>query len=513
MGGLFGVVSNENCINDLFYGIDYHSHLGTTIGGTVVLSNKISEPIFHDISNSQFKTEFREDFERINGNLGIGVISSKKVDRQPIVIRSKIGTFAICTDGIIKNIETLVSELVEEGVTFKELTNGFNQTELVGELICKGSDITDGIVKMYKKIHGSISLLLLSEEERCIYASSGAFPLVTGKKETLKGQEWSIASETTAFPNLKYEVHSYLKYNDIISISKKGLQIRMKSQEKIIFCPFLHVYFDFPASSHYGINGEIVRERCGGFLAENDDITSDLVMGVADSGIPHAHGYVKKKIELASKKSEEAFIQFKDGAIDSVELEKIIKENLELIPPLRRPVIKYTAAWGRSYIPPKQTRRDLVAYYKQVSNPHIIPNKSLVLVDDSIRRGTQLQRFLKEKIWPYNPKEVHARIASPPQLFSCYFNETSEDSTLIARKAIKKNEGKEPSDLVEYLNMNSLKYEKMVSIINATIGATSLKYISLPDMKKAIIETSENNLLKEENLCTYCWTGTIPISK
>lgn len=513
MGGLFGVVSRENCVNDLFYGVDYHSHLGTTIGGMAFLSNKISEPIYHDISNSQFKTEFREDFERINGNLGIGIISSKKVDRQPIVFRSKIGTFALCTDGVIKNVEDLVSELIEEGTTFKELTNGFNQTELVGELICKGGDITDGIVKMYKKIHGSVSLLLLSEEERCIYASSGVFPLVVGKKDTLKGEEWAITSETSAFPNLNYEVYSYLKYNDVISLSKLGLQRRMESQEKIVFCPFLHVYFDFPASSHYGINGEIVRERCGGFLAENDDVKSDLVMGVADSGIPHAHGYVKKKIELASKKSKEAFSQFKGGAINSLELENIITESLELIPPLRRPVIKYTPAWGRSYIPPKQSKRNLIAYYKQVSNPQIIPNKSLVLVDDSIRRGTQLQRFLKEKVWPYNPREVHARIASPPQLFSCYFDEPSEDSTLIARKAIFKNEGKEHHDLKDYLDVNSPKYEKMVSFINETIGATSLKYISILDMKKAITETSENSLLVEENLCTYCWTGKIPISK
>ena len=511
MGGLFGIVSKENCLNDLFYGIDYHSHLGTTIGGIVVLSDKIAEPIHHDISNSQFKTEFKEDFEKLSGNLGIGVISSVENDKQPIVFRSRLGTFALCTDSSILNADALISEMVEEGVSFKEITSGINQTELIGELICKGASITDGISKMYDKISGTVSLLLLSENERRIYASGGFFPLVVGKKTLSNGENWAIASETTAFSNLNYEVNSYPPYKDVISIDEHGVKTNMESRDKVMFCPFLHVYFDFPTSSHYGINGEIVRERCGNFLVKDDDVKPNLIMGVADSGIPHGHGYAKGRIELAKNKSMEAISLFDQGVLDAENLKNAFKESLEMIAPLRRAVIKFTAGWGRSYIPPQQSTRDMIAYYKQVSNPEIISNQSIVLVDDSIRRGTQLHRYLNDKIWPHKPKEVHARIASPPQLFVCYFDQTTKDSDLIARKAVKSIEGGESKDLSAYQDVSTQKYKKMVDIINESIGATSLKYISLGDMVKAVIEAPGNTILKEENLCEYCWTGKKPI--
>lgn len=510
MGGLFGVVSKDTCVNDLFYGVDYHSHLGTTLGGLVVLSDRMNEPICHSIVNSQFKTEFKQDYDKLSGRLGIGVISSKEKDRQPIVFRSKHGTFALCTDSSINNTESLVTELIEEGVSFKDSTNGFNQTELVGELICRGNSITEGIFQMYEKIQGTVSLLLLSEEEQCIYASGGVFPLVVGKKKISKGNAWAVASETTAFPNLNYTVHSYPRYRDVFSIDETGINIRKESQERILFCPFVHVYFDFPASDHYGINGEIVRERCGAFLAEDDDVKIDMAMGVADSGIPHAHGYVKRRMELSAGKIKEALRRFEDGAVDSKRLRDEVISAVELLVPLRRPVIKFTAGWGRSYIPSQQSTRNLIAFYKQVSNPQMIPNQSIALVDDSIRRGTQLRRFLKEKIWPYEPQEVHARIASPPQLFTCYFDDFPEDSGLIARKAIEKIEGGNSEDLSEYQDVGSPKYEEMVSIINEFIGATSLKYISLSNMVKAIIEAPTNRMLKKDNLCTYCWTGKGP---
>jgi amidophosphoribosyltransferase len=511
MGGLFGVVLKDNCLDDLFYGIDYHSHLGTTIGGLAVLSDRITEPIYHDISNSQFKTEFKEDFEKLKGNLGIGIISSIENDKQPIVFRSKLGTFALCTDGTILNADALISELVEDGVSFREFTTGFNLTELVGEMICKGASITDGIAKMYDKIDGTVSLLLLSEDERRIYAAGGVFPLIAGKKTTSQGYNLAIASETTAFYNLNYEIHKYPRYKDIISIDEDGMKTNMESREKIMFCPFLHVYFDFPTSSHYGINGEIVRERCGTFLAKDDTVTSTLIMGVADSGIPHGHGYAKGRIELAKKKSLEALSLLDQGDMDATNFKSILTENLEMIAPLRRSVIKFTAGWGRSYIPPQQSTRDMIAYYKQVANPGLISNQSIVLVDDSIRRGTQLYRYLKDKIWPNKPKAVHARIASPPQLFACYFDQTTNDSDLIARKAVKNIEEGEPKDLSEYLDVSTQKYEKMVILINESIGATSLKYISLDDMVKAIIKAPGNTILKEENLCKYCWTGKKPI--
>jgi len=511
MGGLFGVVSRENCINDLFYGIDYHSHLGTTIGGLVVLSDRITNPICHEITNSHFKTEFRDDFEKLSGNLGIGVISSREDDKQPLVFRSKLGTFALCTDGFIKNADTLIEEIIENGISFKEGSSKVNQTELVGELICKGVNITEGITKMYDKIHGTISLILLSETERCIYASSGVFPLVLGKKTTVKGDNFAVTSETSAFSNLNYEIQTYLEYKDIVSINELSIKTKMKSREKIVFCPFLHVYFDFPTSCHYGISGEIVRERCGDFLAQNDNIKPSLIMGVADSGIPHAHGYAKGKLKLGIKKAKKIVNRFTQGIINSDELKDDLTETFESMAPLRRPVIKFTAAWGRSYIPPQQSTRELVAYYKQVSNPQIIRDQSIVLVDDSIRRGTQLKRYLKDKIQPHRPKEVHARIGSPPQLFACYFDETTKRSDLIAWRAVKKIEGGEPKDISEYLEVSSKKYQMLNAIIQEAIGTISLKFISLDDMIKAIIEAPENTILKEENLCTYCWSGKKPI--
>jgi amidophosphoribosyltransferase len=511
MGGLFGVVSNDSCLNDLFYGIDYHSHLGTTVGGLAVLSDRLAEPICHDVSNSQFKTEFKDDFEKLSGALGIGIISSIESDKQPIVFRSRLGTFALCTDGSILNADALISEMVEDRVSFKEFTTGFNQTELVGELICRGTSITDGIAKMYEKIYGTVSLLLLSEDERRIYASGGVFPLVVGKKTTATGANWAIASETTAFCNLNYEVYRYPRYKDVISIDEEGFKTHVESRENVVFCPFLHVYFDFPASSHYGINGEIVRERCGTYLATDDAVKPTLIMGVADSGIPHGHGYAKGKIELATQQALEALRQFDQGGIDIDTLKARLKDSLERIAPLRRPVIKFTAGWGRSYIPPQQSTRDLIAYYKQVANPGIIANQSIVLVDDSIRRGTQLRRYLRDKIWPHKPKAVHARIASPPQLFACYFDQTTNDGDLIARKAVERIEEGPPKDLSVYLDVTTQQYKKMVALINESIGATSLQYIPLSDMVKAIIDAPGNTMLKAENLCTYCWTGRKPI--
>lgn len=236
-------------------------------------------------------------------------------------------------------------------------------------------------------------------------------------------------------------------------------------------------------------------------------------MGVADSGIPHAHGYAKGKLRLAINKSNEIINLFAQGSINSDDLKADLTETFESIVPLRRPVIKFTAGWGRSYIPPQQSMRELVAYYKQVSNPQIIRDQSIVLVDDSIRRGTQLKRYLKDKIWPHKPKEVHARIGSPPQLFACYFDETTKNSDLLAWRAVVKMEGGEQKDLSEYLKTSSKKYQMLNSVIQESIGTTSLKFISLDDMIKAIVEAPGNTILKDENLCTYCWSGKKPLLK
>jgi amidophosphoribosyltransferase len=285
LGGLFGVVSKDSSVKDLFFGTDYNTHLGTEVGGLALLDNEI-ETISHDISNSQFKSRFKKHYNKMKGELGIGVISDTK-EEQPIKFEAKIGTFALCTVGLIKNSNQVFSTIVEKGATFKKSRhkNGktiLNQTELVGELICTGNSITDGIQKMYDTIDGTISLLLLSERYRTIYAAGVTFPLVVGSKK----QGWAVASETTAFPNLGYTVFKFLGYREIVALTQEGLKTRVPTSGKKKYCPFLHIYSGFPVSDVYGINSEIVRERCGGFLAENDEVKADLVLGIADSGLP-----------------------------------------------------------------------------------------------------------------------------------------------------------------------------------------------------------------------------------
>ena len=502
LGGLFGVASKGNCARDLFFGTDYNTHLGTEVGGLALLDGEI-ETISHDISNSQFKSRFGKYYDHLNGELGIGVISDTK-EEQPIKFESKIGTFALCTVGFIKNSQQVFSALMEKGATLKKSMqkggiNIPNQTELVGELICKGNSIVDGIQKMYQTIEGSISLLLLSERDRTIYAAGDTFPLVVGSK----GQSWVVASETTAFPNLGYQVYKFLGYREIVAVGPNGLETRVATQGKKKYCPFLHIYSGFPASDFYGINSEIVRERCGGFLAENDNVQADLVLGIADSGLSHSVGYVKRKIELTKETIRNNLSDLNQGKIDQAECEKRINEALDLMAPLRRPLVKYTPGWGRSYIPPVQEKRELVAQYKQVPNPQIIRGKSIILVDDSIRRGTQLRNLLKEKIMPFEPKEIHGRIASPPQFHPCIYD--------LATK---------PSDLATYRYTEEIKpgtntivgsqgsdFESMVEAIRKKIGFTTLRFLTIEEMVKAVIEAPNNKDLKKEDLCLYCWTG------
>jgi len=505
LGGLFGVASKDNCAKDLFFGTDYNTHLGTEVGGLALLDGDIT--IFsHDISNSQFKSKFGKHYGKLKGNLGIGVISDIN-EEQPIKFETKIGNFALCTIGLIKNSKELYSELVEKGATFKKSrqkasTNILNQTEIVGELICKGNSIADGIEKMYEKIVGSISLLLLSENDRAIYAAGDTFPLVVGSKK----QSWAVASETTCFPNLGYEIDKFLDYREIVSFGENGLKTRVPTQGKKRFCPFLHVYSGFPASDFYGINSEIVRERCGGFLAENDDVKADLVLGIADSGLPHSVGYAKRKIEIAKEKVQRHLSEFNQGKIDSKELEKRITLVMDLLAPLRRPLIKYTPGWGRSYIPPVQRRRELIAKYKQVPNPQMIKDKRIILVDDSIRRGTQLQNLLREKIWPFKPKEIHGRIASPPQLHPCIFDLSTKNRDLATHKSLESTE--QDRDFTQYIDSTTTSYKVMVEEIRKRIGFTTLHFLTLDEMVRAVIEAPNNRNLKREDLCTYCWTGS-----
>ncbi|MGQ9515154.1 MAG: amidophosphoribosyltransferase [Thermoproteota archaeon] len=507
MGGLFGVVSND-LPRDLFFGVDYHSHLGTEVGGIAFLDEDI-EVISQDISNSQFKSEFQKDYARIKGRLGIGVISDLE-EGQPIKFESKIGTFALCTTGLVRNARDLYFELIDSGTTLKRsrVKQGgtvLNQTEIVGELISKGKDVVDGIEKMHKKIEGYISLLLLLKEERSIYATGDVFPLIVGRR----GEDWALASETTAFPNLGYSIYKFLQYREIVSISESGVRTIAEAPKDRKFCPFLHVYYGFPTSDYYGINAEIVRERCGSFLTENDDVKADLVLGIADSGFAHSIGYVMRKIEFAKEKISEALEKHRRGEIGASALEDTIKKALGSMPPLRRPLVKYAPGWGRSYIPPTQNKRELIAKHKQIPNPQIIKGMSIILIDDSIRRGTQLHDLLKEKIWPCQPREIHGRIASPPQMFPCILDPSTKNQDLATRKAIIRIEGRDVEDVSEYMDPNNPKYERMVEEIRKMIGFTTLKYQTLEDMIKAVIEAPNNKGLRREDLCLYCWTGKI----
>lgn len=503
LGGLFGVASKDNCIRELFFGTDYHTHMGTEVAGLALLNDEI-ETVSHDISNSQFKSKFGKHYGKLEGRLGIGVISDMK-EEQPIKFEAKIGNFALCTIGLIKNSKEVYSDLIKHGATFKKSrqktrAHHLNQTEIVGELICTGTSITSGIQKMYETIEGSISLLLLSEQERVIYAAGDTFPLAVGSKK----QSWAVSSETTPFPNLGYDVFKFLDYREIVAFGEKGLETRVPTQGKKKFCPFLHVYSGFPASDFYGINSEIVRERCGGFLAENDKEEADLVLGVADSGLPHSIGYVKRKIELAKEAVRKSLYNLHQGKIDQAEAEKRMNQALKQLAPLRRPLVKYTPSWGRSYIPPTQRKRDLIAKYKQVPNPQIIKGKSIILVDDSIRRGTQLRNLLREKILPFEPKEIHGRIASPPQLHPCIFDLTTKHSDLATCKSL---EEKQENESIYAAGPESSNNELMVDEIRKRIGFTSLRFLTIEEMVKAVIEAPNNRNLKREDLCLYCWTG------
>jgi len=461
MSGIFGVVAKKNCNEDLYYGTDYHSHLGTQFAGLAVYGKELTRKI-HDIKGSQFKAKFYEDYLKMEGDKGIGVISAR--DEEPIVMNSKFGPFAICTNGFIENAEKIAKELFKEGRSFTEVAEGkINFAEMAAKIIISGKSIVDGVEKLFAKIEGSCSLLLLSKEG--IYACRdrlGLTPLAIGKKPN----SWAVSTESSAFLNLDYKLVKHLEPGEIILLTRTGLEPKRKGTKVNKICSFLWVYTGFPASNYEGINVEASRERTGAQLAKDDNIKADMVAGIPDSGTAHAIGYsMKSKI------------------------------------PLRRPLVKYTPGFDRSYTPVSQERRDLVARMKLIPIPEIIKGKSIVFCDDSIVRGTQLKNYTIQKLKKHGAKEIHLRIACPPLMFPCKYNfSTRSINELAARRAIKAIEGKEPKSLCKYLDENSKEYKKMVEWINKDIGSTSLKYQKLGDLIKAIG-------LPKDKLCLYCWTG------
>ena len=463
MSGVFGIVSKNNCISSLYYGTDYHTHLGTEFGG-IAFIDKNGNPVkkIHDIKNSQFKSKFYEGSDKVRSNLGIGIISDR--DPQPLTFKSKFGAFAICCSGLVTNKQEIAEELIKNGVYFSEIDHGnINTTELVANLIGQGKNIVYGIQRMYDKINGSISLLLLTKQGiYCARDRNGITPLVIGQKEG----ETAVASETCAFPNLGFKIKKYIAPGEIVFISKRGVEEKKKGRQSKKICAFLWIYTGFPASSYEGINVEVVRENSGRFLAKRDDVKADFVAGVPDSGTAHAIGYA-----------------------------------MESGLPYRRVLFKYTPGYGRSYTPLSQEIRDRVALMKLIANEDIAKGNRIVLCEDSIVRGTQLKNYTIAKLMNAGAKEVHVRPACPPLMFPCIYNlSTRSTQELATRRAIRALEGKDTEDVSEYLDSKSEKYKKMVTWIKKELGATSLKYQTIDDMVKAIG-------LPKDNLCLYCWLG------
>ncbi len=461
MSGIFGVISKGNCASTLFYGTDYHSHMGTEYGGMVVKGERLYRAI-HNISQSQFKSKFMEDYREMAGNMGIGVVSDR--DPQPLIVGSRFGTFAIVCAGLIDNLEALSAELLKEGHSFGEMSSGgVNSVELVAKLINKKEDVIEGIEHLFDQIKGSASLLMLTKDG--IYAGRdrlGRTPLVVGEK----GGDFVVASETCSFLNLGFKILKYLDPGEIVLLGPEGLKQKRAGKPASQVCSFLWIYTGYPASSYEGISVEVVRENCGRLLAKNDTVKADLVAGVPDSGVGHAIGYA-----------------------------------MESGLPYRRPLTKYTPGYGRSYTPPSQEIRDLVATMKLIPIKEIIHGQRIVLCEDSIVRGTQLKNFTIKKLWENGAKEIHVRPACPPLMFPCKFAlSTRSTSELAARRAIRSIEGKDIDDVSEYLAPQSPKYEKMVDWIRREVGSTTLQYQTLENMIQAIG-------LPRERLCVHCWMG------
>ncbi|MFC1677088.1 amidophosphoribosyltransferase [Planctomycetota bacterium] len=466
MSGLFGVVSKKDCAETLFYGTDYHSHLGTEYGGIAILGENFTRQI-HNLNQTQFKSKFYDDYERMKGNKGIGVISD--YDEQPIYLNSRFGPFCVVTNGFVENTEKLAAKLLNEGISFSEVSKKtVNTPELIAKLINQGTDLIDGIEKMFEIIDGSCSLLLLNRTG--IYAARdryGYTPLIIGKR----ADAWAVTTETSALPNNDFEIEKHIAPGEIVQINEDGIVQRRAGRSGINkICTFYWIYTGFPASSYEGINAEVVRERCGRYLAKQDnDIDVDLVTGVPDSGVAHGLGYA-----------------------------------MESGKPFRRPLVKYTPGYGRSYTPPSQQRRDLIAKMKLIPIKDVIEGNSIVVCEDSIVRGTQLKNFAIKKLWDCGARKIHIRAACPPLMFPCKFNlSTRSIHELAARKAIHSLEGHDIKDVSEYVDHNSDKYKKMVDWIARDLGVTTLRYQTMDDMVKAVGRS-------KENLCMYCWNGDCP---
>lgn len=468
MGGIFGVVSEGNCAKSLFYGTDYHSHLGTENGGLAVWGDGGFSHTIHSISQAQFKSRFFADYKGMVGRMGIGAIDDDSP--QPLIIRSKFGTYALAATGLITNKDELTKDLLRDGASFSEKEDGgVNNVELVAKLINRGDSIVDGIGRMQHAIEGSLCLLLMVQEG--IYAARdryGRFPLVIGReiRESGSAPGFAAATESSCFSNLGFELCHSLGPGEIVRLDSSGIHTEQEPGEEKHVCAFLWIYIGDPASIYEGISVENARERCGRAMARCDHVEADYVAGVPDSGVGHAIGYA-----------------------------------MESGLPYRRPLVKYTPGYGRSYTPPSQDIRDLVATMKLSAVRDVIRCSRMVVCDDSIVRGTQLKNYTIRKLWDNGAKEIHVRPACPPLMFPCRFaSSTRTTAELASHRAIRALEGENTELSGDYLDHASERYRKMVEWIRQDLNVTSLRYIHIEDMIAAIG-------VPEKDLCLYCWRG------
>ena len=469
MGGIFGVASKNDCSLDLFFGVDYHSHLGTRRGGIAVVNaeGKIQR-VIHNIQNSPFRTKFENDMEDLKGNIGIGCISD--FEPQPLTVQSHLGSFAVTTVGIATNKDELVEEILKDGHThFLEMSGGeINQTELIIALINKKDSILEGIKYVQEVVKGSMSMLILTKDGiYCARDKLGRTPIQIG----IKDGAYCASFENFAYHNLGYTDCYELGPAEIVFMTAEGIKTLQERGKKMKICTFLWIYYGYPTATYEGVNVEAMRYNCGKYLAMRDkgSVQPDAVAGVPDSGTAHAVGYAN------------------ESGI-----------------PFTRPFIKYTPTWPRSFMPTNQEQRNLIAHMKLIPVKQLISGRKILLIDDSIVRGTQL-RETTDFLYQSGAKEVHIRPACPPLVYGCKylnFSRSKSEMDLITRRVIKQFEGDNVSDeiLQKYCDPDSPEYAKMVEEIRKQLHFTSLRFHRLDDML-------DSTGLPHDCLCTYCWNG------
>ncbi len=466
MGGFFAVASQEDCVFDLFYGTDYHSHLGTRRAGMAVYSEeKGFDKAIHNIENAPFRTKFASESMSMHGNMGIGCISD--FESQPVVINSRHGTLAITTVGKINNTDYILKNIIGESCHFFVMRNGeINPTELTAAIINQKENLIEGIRYAQEVIDGSMSMLILTSKG--IYAARdklGRTPVAIGAKPT----GYCASFEGFAFLNLGYHPYKELGAGEIVVMTPNAIKTLIAPGTDMKVCAFLWTYYGYPSASYEGKGVETVRYECGRLLARRDDAKPDLIAGIPDSGVPHAIGYAN------------------ESGI-----------------PYARPFVKYTPTWPRSFMPPHQSKRNLIAKMKLIPIHELIEGKKLLLIDDSIVRGTQL-RETTEFLYESGAKEVHIRVGCPPLIFGCKylsFSRSSSEMELITRRVISRLEGENPDQetLRQYVDPEGEKYQRMIDIICDELHFTSLRYHRIDDIVKAIG-------IGEDKICTYCWSG------